>query len=63
MNNVYFEVMFPKIDILLDWMRISPLNRRDIMAFFRSVATQAVDIRQEEHSVRIKKSYPSWKIW
>ncbi|XP_022304770.1 cytochrome P450 3A11-like isoform X1 [Crassostrea virginica] len=45
-------LMFPKIDILLDWMGISPLNRRDIMAFFRSVATQAVDIRQEENSTR-----------
>ena len=62
MNNLYFAVMFPKIDILLDWMGISPLNRRDIMAFFRSVATQAVDIRQEENSVRIKNSYPPWKI-
>ncbi|XP_034318419.2 cytochrome P450 3A11 [Magallana gigas] len=45
-------LMFPKIDGLLNFLDISPLNRRSIMAFFRSVASQAVTIRKEDSSSR-----------
>lgn len=44
--------MFPKIDALFDLLGISPLNPTDIMAFFRSFASQAVTVRKEESSVR-----------
>lgn len=44
--------MFPKIDGLFNLLGISPLNRRSIMAFFRSVASQAVTLRKEDSSVR-----------
>lgn len=45
-------LMFPKIDALFDLLGISPLNRRNIMEFFRSVASQAVTFRKEDSSSR-----------
>lgn len=45
-------LMFPKIDVLFDMLGISPLNRRGIMSFFRSVASQAVDIRKGDIPTR-----------
>lgn len=52
--RIFFSltVMFPKIDALFDLLGISPLNRRNIMGFFRSVASQAVTFRKEDSSVR-----------
>jgi hypothetical protein len=44
-------VGFPKLDVILDYFDISPLNNRRAMTFFKSAVHQAIEMRDEGDKV------------
>jgi hypothetical protein len=44
-------VVFPKLDAILNYFNISPLNNRKVMNFFKSAVHQAIEMRDEGDKV------------
>ncbi|XP_048758996.1 cytochrome P450 3A8-like [Ostrea edulis] len=40
-------IIFPKLDVVLNYFNISPLNNRKVMNFFKSAVHQAIEMRDE----------------
>jgi hypothetical protein len=44
-------VMFPKLDLVLNYFNVSPLNNRRVMDFFKSAVHKAIDMRDKGDEV------------
>ncbi|XP_056019949.1 cytochrome P450 3A6-like isoform X2 [Ostrea edulis] len=44
---MFFIIMFPKLDVILNYFNVSPLNNRRLMNFFKSAVHQAIEMRDE----------------